>query len=288
MLFRDVELLCQAIMAGDERLPDYWGVVTLDINVTPVAMHPPFQLDATKYFSKLQEALLEPFRKEFWGLQRVTIGGTAPTALIESALRDFSRDKFADPDALIESWTAQKATGTQLFLQGNDGALKHWAGVTNEIDEAHKGDSWSRLVQQGGTSFVAKVAELYYTTNLNIAHIALKWVEQGDRDVLPGAQKATSCLKDSKKQGYWGDIAHSWKPSEAQETKETLRYAKYLRLQGVPEMIPFATAAIGHAAHTNPDNAAVLEEKRKIAEWKRLAGPVDECIFNNMMNGLNV
>jgi hypothetical protein len=99
----------------------------------------------------------------------------------------------------------------------------------------------------------------------------LKWVEQGDRDILPGAQQAISCFKDSKKQEYWGDIAHSWEPSEAQETKET-----------------FARAAIGHAAHTNPDNAAVLEEKRKIAEWKRLASPVDESIFNNMMNGLNV
>jgi hypothetical protein len=116
----------------------------------------------------------------------------------------------------------------------------------------------------------------------------LKWVEQGDRDILPGAQQAISCFKDSKKQEYWGDIAHSWEPSEAQETKETLRYAKFLRLQGVPEMIPFTRAAIGHAAHTNPDNAAVLEEKRKIAEWKRLASPVDESIFNNMMNGLNV
>jgi hypothetical protein len=120
MLFRDVELLCQAIMAGDERLPDYWGVLNLDINVAPVATHPPFQLDATKYFSQLHEALLEPFRKEIRGLQRVTIGGTAPTALVESALRDFFWDKFADPDALIESWAAQKATGTQLFLQGND------------------------------------------------------------------------------------------------------------------------------------------------------------------------
>jgi hypothetical protein len=136
--------------------------------------------------------------------------------------------------------------------------------------------------------FVAKVAELYYTINLNIAHIALKWVEQGDRDALPGAQRAISCFKDSKKQGYWGDIAHSWEPSEAQETKETLRYAKFLRLQDVPNLIPFATAAIVHAAHPDPDNAAVLEEKRKIAEWKRSAGPVDESIFNNMMNGLNV
>jgi hypothetical protein len=62
MLFRDVELLCQAIMAGDERLPDYKGAVTLDINVAPVATHPPFQLDAKTYFSELQEALLEPFR----------------------------------------------------------------------------------------------------------------------------------------------------------------------------------------------------------------------------------
>jgi hypothetical protein len=289
MLFRDLELLCQAVMEGDERLEDYKSVVSLHIDVAPVVAHPPFQLDISEYFSELaaREGLLDPFRQKFRDMPRTTITGIAKDPLIHSATQNFSRYQFEEPDALIESWTAEKARGTQLFLQRNDEAIPQWAGVRNEIDEAHKGCSWSHLLQKGGTSFVSKVAELYYIINLNPAHIVLNKVEQGNGNLLPGVQQATESFKDSRKEGYRG-IAHSWKPSEAQEVKETLRYAKFLRLSGSSDLIPFATAAIGAAAHFEPDNADVLEEKRKIAEWKRRAGPVDESASNNMINGANV
>jgi hypothetical protein len=54
MLFRDVELLWHAIMEGVERLENYKNVVTLHIDVAPVVVHPPFQLDTLKYFSEIE------------------------------------------------------------------------------------------------------------------------------------------------------------------------------------------------------------------------------------------
>jgi len=103
---------------------------------------------------------------------------------------------------VVSSWTERKAEGTQLFKQGEGGCLKLWAGVRNEIDEAHKSDTWKRLVEEGGPEFVAKIAELYYTTNLNIVAIGLKWLEEGDREVLPGVQKSYGDVKSSTKEGY--------------------------------------------------------------------------------------
>jgi hypothetical protein len=96
----------------------------MNIDVAPVVAHQPFQLDTTTYFSELaaQEALLHPFRREIRGMPRVTINGTVANALARSAVTDFSRDKFDDSGALIESWTAGKAKGTQLILQGDYGA----------------------------------------------------------------------------------------------------------------------------------------------------------------------
>jgi hypothetical protein len=134
---------------------------------------------------------------------------------------------------------------------------------------------------------VGKVAELYYTTNLNIAHIGLKWMEEGDMDTTPGIQKAIETLKTSREERYWG-IPHSWKPTQAQQAKEIFRYAMFLRLLVSPETIPFASAAIGAAARMSPNDAGVMAKKRKIAAWKRRAGPVDQSAFDGMMSGLTM
>jgi len=289
MLFRDVELLCEAIKGGDGRLENYKNLVTLDIELAPVVKRPPFQLKSpTAYFSstKTQEELLAPFRKSFRDMPRVTIGGTVDESLAQSARQDFARSKFEDVDSIIALWTAKKDEGTQLFKRGDDGCLKPWSKVRDEINEAFKSEAWARLVKQGGPSFVARVAELFYTTNLNIVAIGLKWLEEGDRDVLPGVRNAYGHLKSSTNEGYWG-IAHSWKPSPAQETKSLFRYAKILRLSGESELVPFASATIDMLAYHNPDDATILEEKRKIKAWKRSVGPIDDSAFNAMMSGLN-
>ncbi|KAI4660706.1 uncharacterized protein J4E79_005274 [Alternaria viburni] len=289
VLFRDVENLCKAIEAGDDRLEDYKSLVTLKFELAPVLKRPPYQLESpTSYFSstKTQEELLEPFRRSFHDMTWTTIGGTVEESLAKSAKEDFARCEFHDLDAVISSWTERKAEGTQLFKQGDDGCLKLWAKVRDEIDGAHKSYKWKRLVKEGGPSFVAKVAELYYTTNLNIVAIGLKWLEEGDREVLPNIKKVYGELKSSIKEGYWG-VAHSWEPSEAQEMRSTFRYAKFLRLWGESSLVPFALATINMLATDNPEDAAILEEQRKIKAWKRSVGPIDDSAFNAMMSGLN-
>jgi hypothetical protein len=285
MLFRDIERLCQTIMNGDNRLEDYRSVLTLNIDLAPVARRPPYQLEApTAYFTstKTQEELLEPFRQKFREMPCVTISGTVDKSIMQSATKDFGRHKFEECNSLIDSWTAMKARGTEQFKLGNDACMGLWGQVKKDIAEAHKGPTWPRLVEQGGSSFVAKVAELYYTTNLNLVAMSLKWLEEGERFVLPGILDANAQMKDSTKEGYWGH-AHSWKPSQAQKEKSAFRYAKFVRLWGEPNTLPLALATIEELARTHPNDAAILEEKRKIEAWKRSAGPI-ETAWRNVVN----
>jgi hypothetical protein len=261
--------------------------MTLTIDLAPVARHPPYQLEApTAYFSstKIQEDLLEPFRREFYNMLHVTIRGTVDGSLVQSATEDFARDKFDDANTLIESWTPTKDKGTELFKQGKDSCLEYWDPVKNDIMDAHEGPTWTRLVKQGDSSLMAKVAELCYTTNLNIVAIGLKWTEEGDRDVMSEIRNAYESMKRSTKEDYWG-VEHSWEPSPAQQMKNKFRYTKFMRLWREPTLTPFAVATIYAMARANPNDAAVLDEKRKIETWKRSAGPFDESAFNAMMNG---
>ncbi|KAG9187195.1 hypothetical protein G6011_05066 [Alternaria panax] len=117
-------------------------------------------------------------------MPRVTISGTVDESLVQSTAKDFARDKFKDTNALIKSWTATKAQGIELFRRGNGACLEHWAQVKNDTMEAHKGPMCTLLVEQGGSLFVKRAAELYYTTKLNIVAIGIHWFEQGDREVM--------------------------------------------------------------------------------------------------------
>ena len=49
-----------------------------------------------------------------------------------------------------------------------------------------------------------------------------------------------------------------------------------MRLWGEPAIIPLAVDTIDTTALADPNNAAILDEKRKIEAWKRSAHPVDE------------
>jgi hypothetical protein len=76
MLFRDLELICQAIMRGDDLLEDGIDVVLISIELGPAAIVPLYQTEApTTYFSstKVQKELLEPFRQESVTYQTSTL-----------------------------------------------------------------------------------------------------------------------------------------------------------------------------------------------------------------------
>ena len=276
-------------MRGDDLLEDHMKVVLTSIELGPAAIVPPYQTEApTTYFSstKVQE-LLEPFRRRIRDMPRVDIGGIVDESLVQSTLKDLARDKFEDLDDLIESWRARVAQGTKLFKQGNRDDSAHWFQVDMNITKMHDGPMWTRLVKRRGSSFVGKVAELYYTTNLNIVALLLLWLEEGRRDVMSSIRDAYENMRNSQEAEYWG-MEHSWEPSLAEHTDNMFRYAKFCRLWGVPTLIPFAVATIDKLVHEYPSNPEFLDEKRKIEAWKRSAGPVDESAFNAMMNGLEL
>lgn len=173
----------------------------------------------------------------------------------------------------------------QLFLQRDDRALHHWQDVSNDIDAAHASPSWARLLDLGGPAFVANVCELYYTTNLNITHLGIKWVEDCDEDVYEriydGVQRAYERAKECQGKNYWG-AEHGWKPSQVQKVKELVRYAAILRVGREPSTLPFADLTLRQAERMSPGSKAV-EKRRKVEGWKRVAGPVDTSAFDGMM-----
>ncbi|KAI4950223.1 hypothetical protein J4E91_004879 [Alternaria rosae] len=166
MLFRDAGLLCEAIKGGDDRLEDHKSLVTMDFELAPVIKHPP--PNGLLLFYQNWEGLLEPFRQSFRVMPDVTIGGTMDESLTQSAKEDFAQNEFQDLDTVISLWTVRKNEGIQLFKQGDIGCSRLWSGMRDEIDEAHKSDTWKRLVEERGPASVAKIAELYHTTNLSL------------------------------------------------------------------------------------------------------------------------
>jgi hypothetical protein len=290
MLFRDLELLCQAIMRGDDLLEDHMDVVLISIELGLAAIVPPYQTEApTTYFSstKVQKELLEPFRRTISDVPNVDISGIVDESLVQSALKDLARDKFDDLDDLIESWRARVAQGTKLCERGNRNGSAHWFKVIKEIMKAVDGPMWTRVVEKGGSPFVGKVAELHYTANLHIVAYFLLWLEEGNRNAIPSIQYAYENVKRGMEAEYWG-IEHSWKPSPAQHLHNIFYYAKFSRLSGVLTLIPVAVDTIDQLVELCPSDPEILDEKRKIEAWKRSAGPVDESAFNATMNGLEL
>ncbi|CAN9124424.1 unnamed protein product [Alternaria sp. RS040] len=289
MLFRDLELLCQAIMRGDDLLEDHMDVVLISIELESAAIVPPYQTEApTTYFSstKVQKELLEPFRRRIRDVPNVDISGIVDEFLVQSALKDLARDKFDDLDDLVESWRARVAQGTKLCERGIHGTA-HWFKVIKETMIAVYGPMWTRVVEKGGSPFVGKVAELYYTTNFDIMAYFLLRLEKGDRDAIASIQYAHENLQRGEEAEYRG-IEHSWKLSPQQHVDKIFVYAKFCRLWGVPTLIPVAVGMIDQLVNLSPSEPVILDEKRKIEAWKRSAGPVDESAFNAAMNGLEL
>ncbi|KAJ4356846.1 uncharacterized protein N0V89_004883 [Didymosphaeria variabile] len=270
MLFEDVDKLCRAILRGDHRLDDYRMPLSLDIEVGPVVTRPPFQLQPlTEYFSstKTQEYLLAPFRARIRGMPQTTISGSVDRMIAEAVEEEASRERYVDSVALLESWAAGQKYGWQRLVAGDtEGALAYWCDVTYQIEEAHRGSSWERLIQKGGPSFVARVAELYFALNLDVTDVGLAWMEKGKFDVLPGTKAAVTSLKSSMEEGFWG-MELDWEPSQAQKVKWWSNFAKLMRLEGLGATIPFAVAAINAALSLSPEDAAVLSEKQNIEDW---------------------
>jgi hypothetical protein len=165
--------------------------------------------------------------------------------------------------------------------------MAHWFKVIKEIMIAVDRPMWTRIVEKGGSLFVGKVAELYYTTNFHIVAYFLLRLEEGDHDAIASIQYAYENVKRGTEAEYWG-IEHSWKLSPAQYMDKIFYYAKFCRLWGVPTLIPAAVRWIDQLVHLFPSNPEFLDEKRKIEAWKRTAVPVDESAFNATMNGLEL
>ena len=104
VLFRDLDLLCKAIMKGDDRIPTYKRDIALNIFLGLAVQNPPFQIEPpVTYFlsDAVLEELVASFRRHIREMPQTTFSGVVTQKIIDDSMADFSKDRFSDPDALV-------------------------------------------------------------------------------------------------------------------------------------------------------------------------------------------
>jgi hypothetical protein len=109
------------------------------------------------FFSKkTQETLLAPFRANLHDCKTVEITGHIDSSLAAAVCQDMTREKYADPAAVLAEFSAAKEDGTRSFRERkNDEAAMRWMDAVFDIDKIHESSSWSSLIRRGGEDFVS-------------------------------------------------------------------------------------------------------------------------------------
>lgn len=113
VLFRDLDLLCKAIMKGDDQIQNYKQNLSLKIYVGLAVQSPPFQIDPpVEYFlsDAVLEALVAPFRTHIRELPQTLFSGVITQALIDASMKDFSQDLYSDPTPSSQTGPPAKPT----------------------------------------------------------------------------------------------------------------------------------------------------------------------------------
>lgn len=272
ILYRDLDLFCQALRDGDAYDLGYRERLQISITVGPVVNEMPCTRYAPlldEFFSeKTQEALLAPLRNKLRGYKAVTVDGHINDELANAFCNDLAREQWSDPSSLLKDFSSAQEEGTRLFRERrNDEAGLRWEDATVDIDKMHSSSEWVSLAREGGESFVSQLAEIYYLMKFNLAHLEITEMQ----DLYdPFARKmADDALKGairSCKKGYW-TRGHKYTPSNKHLAKLRYRHALFLRLQGELDTTSAALIYIDEALRLQPGDAAILRERRNILAW---------------------
>lgn len=184
---------------------------------------------------------------------------------------DLARDQYSDPQAILEALRLAKDNGTRLFKERNyEEACLYWQDAALEVDKAQRSDSWPHLVRKANDAFVPELAELYFLTRLNIAHIQLSKMKDPIQLFSAGlmAEDALESAMRSLKMDFW-QSGYSYTPSTPQLSKLRYRYALFLRLQAEPDTAARAIMYIEKALRLQPDDSIIFQERENIRAWQR-------------------
>ncbi|KAF2250516.1 hypothetical protein BU26DRAFT_517348 [Trematosphaeria pertusa] len=278
ILGRDVRLFCEAFTDGDNHMPGFSANLSLTITVGPAVAHPVprYKNTLTDFFGETtQKTLLHPFRSRLRGHKGICVTGCVSPDLAKAVQTEIAQDECADHQKVFDDFAAAKERGLAHFRAKDlTAALLAWQDTALDIERIHRGSSWAGLATRGGPDFLARMAELYFLLELNIAHVHLIGMERG----IPNyptfdfqAEQALEMARSSIKKSFWADD-WKWQPSAVQKAKLCYRTALFLRLEGRMEHAGAAMAWVEQALRLVPGDAAILREKEKIAAWVELGG----------------
>jgi hypothetical protein len=284
ILGQHLDRFSRAIDEGDLYWPlgetQFSDGVPIDIVVHPTPPSlPSYKAPLDDFIARTQRSLLQPFRTHIRGVKYATITGSVSEDLADDVVIDMRAQRWPDPDRTLKDLAAKKEKGNEYFRDRKfDMAKTVWTEVTYELDKIQTGPSWGYLTELGGQAFLDRLPELYFLTNLNLAHIFANDMSNCpvDDDFESYHRKATLfqcanfCLLQAGNTIYSApERGSTWRPTNAQIVKMKYRQALCIRLMGVPELADEAVTHITAAWHLAPRDETVVAEKENVLAWMR-------------------
>ncbi|PVH92005.1 hypothetical protein DM02DRAFT_605897 [Periconia macrospinosa] len=264
LLARDLDMFCQALSDVDFYREGVTRNLEMAITIGPYEQSPP----ADFYTDKIQQYLLQPFRKQLRALKGVTIQGRVSPELA-TVTRSETLADAASPEKILEDLMDGKDTGARHYRERKfREALTIWLDAASEVEKIHKSSSWATIVTRGGPTFLTALSEAFYLTKLNIVHLILQQFT-APSDFFTGsilAEDALYMALQAMRRDFWSD-GYKWSPSPVQLTKLRYRWAMFLRVRGDPDDKQAALRRINGALRSAPDDVLVLREKELIIRW---------------------
>lgn len=145
-----LDRFCRIIDEGDMYLAPstspFSEGVTIDIvvNPTPPSL-PSFKAPTADYITRIQQPLLQPFRKHVHCMYKATVTGSVSAELADDIISAITSQRWATPDQALEHLTASKESGNKHFRERNfELAGKIWTEVCYDIDKILRGPSFVR------------------------------------------------------------------------------------------------------------------------------------------------
>ncbi|KAI1433531.1 hypothetical protein GGR50DRAFT_668059 [Xylaria sp. CBS 124048] len=268
ILQRDLDLFCQALAV--------WGNAHLGARSKHcVTLHNPFaNTSSPNYLSlKKQAGLLQPYRKHLRGFTSFEVVGNVDSSLAEAVAREMRQDSIRDPQELVREMLLAKQLGKEYFDEGDSNmASGTWSKASIKLLQLAGSALFTRMKAQSADGWSETLAELFFQLNSNLAANTLRVMRKElPRDPELAGQYAGSLYNAVQMASSASKMFDTnWQPTPQQEAKLCYRLSSAHRI--ARDDVGVAEHCINLAAQHFPNDSAIQQEKRIIAEWRARGG----------------
>lgn len=200
LLARDMERFCQALIEVDARSVG----ITKNLEMT-ITIGPHDRSSSPKpHTDKIQQSILQPFRKMLRGLKDVEIRGRVSPELADMAKNEILADLATSPEQVLQALIDGKETGVHHFRKREYAdALNEWLQAASKVEKIQASRSWATLAAQGGPTYLQSLSETYFLTKLNILHIIVQQLDPTVKVLDLLAEDALCQAGKSTQKGFW-------------------------------------------------------------------------------------